>query len=91
MSVARCFHPRAVLWSAVVGSSGVFSVAGQSMWGQQSNDLAGSEHRHTGRLIVHSIYVVAGEKDPRLTSDIAALSEAVYAALVAALATIPVS
>jgi hypothetical protein len=74
----------AIQWAAAVRSSGIAVIGDRSVWVQQSNYVAGSEHPHAGRLIVHSLFVEAACRD-RLAEDINQLSEAVYQEYVAAL------
>lgn len=73
-----------IQWAAAVRSSGIAVIGDRSVWVQQSNYIAGSEHPHAGRLIVHSLFVDSACRD-RLADDINQLSEAVYQGYLAAL------
>lgn len=75
-----------IQWTAAVRSSGVAQFGDQSVWVQQSNYVAGSDHPHAGRLIVHSLFVDTACRG-RLSDDIVQLSDAVYEGFVAALST----
>lgn len=74
-----------VQWTAAVRSSGIAHVGDRSVWVQQSNYVAGSDQPHSGRLIVHSLFVETASQ-ARLSDDIREASDAVYEGFVAGLA-----
>lgn len=77
-------------WTAAVRSSGVALVGGKPIWAQNSSAVwvqqtsftEGSVKPHSGRLILHSLFVEAACR-PRLGGDIAQLSDGVYEGFVA--------
>jgi hypothetical protein len=72
-------------WTAAVRSSGTALIGERRVWIQQSNYVAGSDHRHASRLIVHTT-VVNSESREQLAESIFQLSADVYNGFVDALA-----
>jgi hypothetical protein len=84
---AHDLHTRMVAVPAISGvaaerSTGLVAVDGRRIWMQLTNYVAGSDVAHSGRLIVHSLYV-AERFHHQLANDIALLTGTVQDAFTA--------
>jgi hypothetical protein len=57
-------------------STATLAVEGRRIWVQLTNYLAGSDHTHAGRLIVHSVYIDA-ERLSELADDVRGLTHTI--------------
>lgn len=71
-------------WTAAVRSSGTALIGNRCVWIRQSNYVAGSDHPHASRLIVHTTVVDADSRE-QLAQSVSQLSADVYDGFIDAL------